>query len=118
MACTVTRSEHVTVKWEGHGLSVGSEVLGLSSRVRRAAPSLPMQPRQRMVARYGLAKTGDFEHAAAAYETEVPTMASGLSSGPSPRVGSSSQCIVYRSSRRRSLKERLPEPPPSTCERK
>ena len=28
---------------EGHGFSVGSEVPGLSSRVRRAAPSLQMQ---------------------------------------------------------------------------
>ena len=41
----------------GHGLSVGPEVVGRSSRVRRAAPSLQMQPEARVVARYGTAKT-------------------------------------------------------------
>ena len=41
----------------GHGLSVGSEVLGLSSRVRRAAPSLQMRSYEPVEARYGLAKT-------------------------------------------------------------
>jgi len=40
-----------------HGLSVGSEVLGLSSRVRRAAPSLRTQTDEPAEASYGLAKT-------------------------------------------------------------
>ena len=42
---------------KGHGLSVGSEVLGLSSRVRRTAPSLQMQSQEPQVASCGLAKT-------------------------------------------------------------
>ena len=42
---------------EGHGLSVGSETLGLSSRVRRASPSLQMQSDEPKEASYGLAKT-------------------------------------------------------------
>ena len=42
---------------EGHGLSEGSETLGLSSRVRRAASSLQMQSDEPVVASYGLAKT-------------------------------------------------------------
>ena len=41
---------------KAHGLSVGSEVLGLSSRVRRAAPSLQMQPEERVVASCGTAQ--------------------------------------------------------------
>ena len=41
---------------EGHGLSVESEVLVLSSRVRRAASSLQMQTDEPAVASYGLAK--------------------------------------------------------------
>ena len=58
-----------------HGLSVGSEVLGLSSRVLRAASSLQMQPDEPVVASYGTAKTAtltmlerldDLEHAEAA----------------------------------------------------
>eukprot|EP00966_Prymnesium_polylepis_P134213 3102299-Prymnesium_polylepis.1 len=48
------------------------------------------------------------------HETEWPISASGLSLGPSPLVSSSSQCIVNRSSRCRSLNDRLPEPPPTT----
>tara|TARA_B110001452_G_scaffold9420_1_gene8079 strand:+ start:186 stop:512 length:327 start_codon:yes stop_codon:yes gene_type:complete len=42
---------------EGHGLSVGSEALGLSSRVRRAAPSLQMQTDGPAEASYGAPKT-------------------------------------------------------------
>ena len=42
---------------EGHGLSVGSEALGLSSRVRRAAPRLHMQPDGPAEASYGATKT-------------------------------------------------------------
>ena len=38
---------------EGHGLSVGYVVLGLSSRGRRAAPSLQMQSDELPVASYG-----------------------------------------------------------------
>ena len=40
---------------EGRGLSEGSEVLGLSSRVRRAAPSFQMQTDEPVMASYGLA---------------------------------------------------------------
>ena len=56
----VKRSEIVILGglWlEGHGLSVSSETLGLSSRVQRAAPSLQMQADAPVVASYGLAKT-------------------------------------------------------------
>ena len=42
---------------EGHGLLEGSETLGLSSRVRRAAPSLQMQTEKPVEASCGLAKT-------------------------------------------------------------
>ena len=42
---------------EGHGLSEKSATPGLSSRVRRAAPSLQMQSVESVVASYGLAKT-------------------------------------------------------------
>ena len=42
---------------KGHGLLEGSETLGLSSRVRRAAPSLQTQTDETVVASYGLAKT-------------------------------------------------------------
>ena len=42
---------------DGHGLSEGSEVLGLSSRVRRAAPSLRMLAEEPVEASHGLAKT-------------------------------------------------------------
>jgi len=55
----VKRSEIVTLGglWlEGHGLSVESELLGLSSRVRRAASSLQMQSDEPVEASYGLAK--------------------------------------------------------------
>ena len=56
----VKRSEIVDLGgiWlEGHGLSVGSETLGLFSRVRRAAPSLQTQSEEPLVASYGLAKS-------------------------------------------------------------
>ena len=56
----VKRSEIVGLGglWvEGHGLPEGSEALGLSSRVRRQAPSLQMQPDEPVVASYGAAKT-------------------------------------------------------------
>ena len=39
------------------GFSADSEVLVLSSRVRRAAPSLQIQCNELMVARYGLTET-------------------------------------------------------------
>ena len=53
LAWRVKRSETADVRasWRGsHGFSVGSETLGLFSRVRRAAPSLPMQPHEPVVA--------------------------------------------------------------------
>ena len=56
----VKRSEIVDLRglWlEGHGLSVGSETLGLSSRVQGAAQSLQMQSDEPVVSSYGLAKT-------------------------------------------------------------
>ena len=59
-ACMVKRSEIGTLDglWrEGHGLSEGSEVMGLSSPVRRAPPRLQMQTDEPVVASYGLAKT-------------------------------------------------------------
>ena len=40
-----------------HGLSAESEVLGLSSRVRRAASSLQMQSEETVLASYGPTKT-------------------------------------------------------------
>ena len=40
-----------------HGLPVGSEPTGLSSRVRRVAPGLPMQPEEPVVAGRGPTKT-------------------------------------------------------------
>jgi len=44
--------------WQkGHGLSVGSEAKGPSSRVRRAASSLQMQPHEPLVASCGATKT-------------------------------------------------------------
>jgi len=45
------------MRLQGHGPSVGSEVMGLSSRVRRAAPRLQMQSDEPVVASYGPAKT-------------------------------------------------------------
>ena len=42
---------------EGHGLPEGSEALGLSSLVPRAAPSLQVRPDEPVVASYGAAKT-------------------------------------------------------------
>ena len=39
---------------EGHALPMSSDLLGLSSRERRAAPSLQMQPDELPVASYGL----------------------------------------------------------------
>ena len=59
-AWTVKRSENGDLGgfWlEGHGLSEGSETLGLSSRVRRAASSLQMQPEKPVAASHGAAKT-------------------------------------------------------------
>ena len=55
----VKRSEIVDLSglWrEGHGRSEKSEALGLSSRVRRAAPSLQMQNDEPVEASCGLAK--------------------------------------------------------------
>ena len=40
-----------------HGISAESEVLGLSSRVRRAASSLQMQSEETVLASYGPTKT-------------------------------------------------------------
>ena len=42
---------------QGHGPSAGSEVLGLSSRVPRAASSLRRQSNEPVVARYAPTKT-------------------------------------------------------------
>tara|TARA_B110001452_G_scaffold121274_1_gene100646 strand:+ start:842 stop:1123 length:282 start_codon:yes stop_codon:yes gene_type:complete len=59
-ACRAKRGEIVSLGglWlEGHGLPVASEVLGLSSRVRRAAASLRTLPDELLVASRGLAKT-------------------------------------------------------------
>ena len=42
---------------QSHGLSAESEVLGLSSRVRRAASSLQMQSEETVLASYGPTKT-------------------------------------------------------------
>ena len=56
----VKRSENgvLGAAWlQRHGLSVGSEVMGRSSRVRRAASSLQMQAHEPLVARYGATKT-------------------------------------------------------------
>ena len=56
----VRRGEIVSLgglRLEGHGLSVASETLGLSSRVRRAAPSLQTQSEKPLVDSHGLAKT-------------------------------------------------------------
>ena len=56
----VKRSEIVNLGglWlEGHGLSEGSETLGRSPRVRRAAPGPQMQTDEPLVASYGPAKT-------------------------------------------------------------
>ena len=39
-----------------HGLPVGSETLGLSSRVRKVASSLQMRSEEPVVASYGAAK--------------------------------------------------------------
>ena len=41
---------------QGHGLFVGSETMGLSSRVSRTATRLQMQPEEPMEARYGPTK--------------------------------------------------------------
>ena len=50
--------DEIGAAWlQGHGLPVGSEALGLSSRVRRAAPSPQMQPEEPVEASYGLTKT-------------------------------------------------------------
>jgi len=56
----VRRGEKVNLGglWlEGHGLWERSETSGLSSRVRRAASSLQMQPEGSVEASHGLAKT-------------------------------------------------------------
>ena len=46
-----------SLRLEGHGLSMGSEALGLSSRVRRAASRLQMHAEETVLASYGPAKT-------------------------------------------------------------
>ena len=59
-ACMVRRSEmgDSGAAWlRRHGLSVGFETLGLSSRVRRAVPRLQMQPAEPVVAGRGPTKT-------------------------------------------------------------
>ena len=56
----VERKENVTVGrllLTGHALSVESDLLGLSSRVQRAAPSLQMQSVEPVVASCGATKT-------------------------------------------------------------
>ena len=75
----VKRSEIVDLRglWlEGHGLSVGSETLGLSSRVQGAAQSLQMQSDEPVVSSYRLAKTATL--------TVLPTA---LRHGRSGRLG-------------------------------
>ena len=60
LACMVKRSEIVNLGglWlKGHGLSEASATTSLSSRVRRAAPSLRTQSEEPVRARYGLTKT-------------------------------------------------------------
>ena len=60
VAWMVTRSEHgefVAAWLQGHGLSVGSEVLGRFSRVRRPAPSLQLPSDKPVVASCGATKT-------------------------------------------------------------
>ena len=52
----VKRSEN-GVFGRDSGASEGSETLGLSYGVRRAAPSLPMQPEEPVMVRYGTATT-------------------------------------------------------------
>ena len=57
---TVKRGEVVSLGglWlEGHGLPKGSETLGLTSRVRWAAPSLPMLTEEPVAASYSPTKT-------------------------------------------------------------
>ena len=79
-AWMVKRSENGVLGglWlEGHGLSVGSEVPGLSSRVRRAAPSLHMQTDEPVEASYGLAKTATLTMLAAPSIIEIPTKRTG-----------------------------------------
>jgi len=59
-SCMVKRSENGNVGglWlEGHGLPKGSEVLDLSSRVRKAATSLHKPSDEPLEASCGLAKT-------------------------------------------------------------
>ena len=59
-AWMVKRSENVNLGglWlEGHGLSVGSEALGLSFRVNRAGASLQTQSVEPVVVSCGLTKT-------------------------------------------------------------
>ena len=66
----VKRSENgefVTVWLQGHGLSVGFETPGPSSRVRRAAPSLQMQTDEPVEASYDLPRRR-FDHAVAPTE--------------------------------------------------
>ena len=56
----VKRSEIGNVgglRLKGHDLSVGSDLLDLSPRVPRAAPSLQMQSVEPVVASYGATKT-------------------------------------------------------------
>ena len=72
--CMVKRGEiggFGAARLQGHGLPVGSETLGLSSRVRRAASSLPMQPAEPVVAKYGPTKTA-IDHAVPGAEGDVP----------------------------------------------
>jgi len=49
--------EFVTAWLQDYGISVGSEVPSLFSRVRRPAPSLQMQSDEPVVGSYGIAKT-------------------------------------------------------------
>ena len=60
IACMVKGSEtgYFGAAWlQDHGLPVGSETLGVSPRVRRAAPSLQMQPEEPAAAGRGPTKT-------------------------------------------------------------
>ena len=63
IACMVKGSEtgYFGAAWlQDHGLRVGPETLGVSSRVRRAALSLQMQPEEPVVAGRGPTKAATF----------------------------------------------------------
>ena len=54
---------------QGHGLTVGSALMDRFHRVRRAAPSLDMQPVEPVAASCGAAVTAILKHAGAPSQT-------------------------------------------------